>query len=96
MPNDKQPIPFHRRALDRVDQCVLENERKLLAEVMRFGVPTFDLVMNLSLAYMRRARERVKRGTATPQDEYILRQIGVKPDENNQNRSVEDDPSRKI
>lgn len=72
-PSSSRGMP--RRALDRSEQRVLEHERRLLLEVMKFGVPTFDLVLNLSIAYVDRARERQKRGTETEEDLKILKRL---------------------
>jgi len=69
----KKPVP--RRSLDRAEQRVLEHEERLLAEINRYGRPTFDHVMNLSIAYVDRARERAKRGTMTEQDVAILGKV---------------------
>jgi hypothetical protein len=66
---------WKRRALDRAEQRVLDFEKKLLNEITKYGVPNFDIVMNLALCYVDRARERVKRQTATEEDLKILERI---------------------
>jgi len=72
--NQGAPKPL-RRALDRAESRVLELEERLLAEIARHGLPSFDHVINLSIAYVDRARERIKRGTETPEDIRILEKV---------------------
>lgn len=61
-----------RRSLDRAEQRVLELEKSLMDEMLKYGVSNFKLVENLCNAYVARARERLKRGTCTDEDRRIL------------------------
>jgi len=66
---------WQRRALDRDEQKALDLEKQLTKHMERFGVPSFDLLIDLVQTYISRARERVKRDQATKEDLKILEKI---------------------
>jgi len=72
-----------RRSLDRAELRALELEKLLLAEVQKYGRPSFWLVDSLITVYVARARERKKRGSMTDEDRRILERYD-RPDPNPQ------------
>lgn len=65
---------WKRRKLDHAEERCIELETSLLNHMNKYGTANFQLTMNLSRAYVRRARERKERDCATREDHEILKE----------------------
>jgi hypothetical protein len=64
--------PYKRRSLDRAEERVLRLERELLIEMNKHGSTSYELIINIAIAFVARARERKSRGQMTDEDLQIL------------------------